>query len=719
MIKKYFLLFLIIILTNNVFAQPQQDSAIYIPYRKGDKWGLCDINKKIIVAPKYDYVQPGLYNANSIILVNQGGKFENFREYDFFHMGCSGGKYGCINTRGEEIIPIEYDALEKMSISIDGIYGKSSKDISVNEIAAKKNGKWGLLSRTGKVIVPFVFSNDNANGYIKLDDQQIIYNKNKYPFKEAKPIYSTKTGKEIDVQLKLNETYVYDKGVIYWRDTILGETTAYGIIDTGHTKAIRLTFNRIEEFINGFAVVDNFSENRRQQGLIDQTGKEVIPVKYDGVHFHSSSNFNCDFKKYGIVVVENEGKYGLVNLKGDIIAPMQYDKIDYGCRGGIFEMIINGRRGLLNTKGKEIIPAEYKIINPAQRSVYLQTEEEGYVFLEFNGKVGAFNTNGEEVIPFIYDEFYKNNYNEYKFFPHNNFIWAKRNGKWAMVSSKGKEILPPAYDTIKNIGNFGANEFEMIINNKVVGYVNNNGDISKVPTNYDWVSTYEKNVVRLAMKNNQYLLLNEQNKEIAVLNYDEAYIVDGHIIVQKAGKFGIVNFQGKEVLAPTYDQIGGQQGYMNYDQSGIFEVTNLARMGNKWAFIDSTGKPLTDFIYTGIYYCSDNSDGDSKIKYMVTIADKNGYRHGYTDEYGKLLIPVIYPGLSESMVYRSSTWRIEDGFINVKTRKGDGLYDQDGKLTLNPEYKEIITHENGIISLITQDNKYGYVNKSGMKYFEE
>jgi len=62
-----------------------------IPYRKGDKWGFCTPDKKIVITPKYD---------------DAGGFIEGLAKVYL------DGKCGFIDKTGKEIIPPKYDDAE-------------------------------------------------------------------------------------------------------------------------------------------------------------------------------------------------------------------------------------------------------------------------------------------------------------------------------------------------------------------------------------------------------------------------------------------------------------------------------------------------------------------------------------------------------------------------------------------------------------------------------
>jgi len=54
-LKKFFTMAFLFILLGTTLGICQSE---LIPYRKGDKWGFCDRNKKIVIPIKYDLVWP-------------------------------------------------------------------------------------------------------------------------------------------------------------------------------------------------------------------------------------------------------------------------------------------------------------------------------------------------------------------------------------------------------------------------------------------------------------------------------------------------------------------------------------------------------------------------------------------------------------------------------------------------------------------------------------
>jgi hypothetical protein len=92
-IKSKYLLIFLILMSCTIFSQEQN----YIPYRKGKVWGLCDINKFIVVQPQYSSISS--YDESV------GG----------FHAEQN-GQFGIIDRRAVMIMPF----ISHMPISVDG-----------------------------------------------------------------------------------------------------------------------------------------------------------------------------------------------------------------------------------------------------------------------------------------------------------------------------------------------------------------------------------------------------------------------------------------------------------------------------------------------------------------------------------------------------------------------------------------------------------------------
>ena len=98
----------------NITSNTEKETvATLVPYRKGDKWGFCDWNKKIVIPVQYD--DAWLFS-------------EGLARIEF------NGKYGFIDKKGNIVIPAVYD----LALYFDE--GLSRVEVS---------GKWGFIDKKG------------------------------------------------------------------------------------------------------------------------------------------------------------------------------------------------------------------------------------------------------------------------------------------------------------------------------------------------------------------------------------------------------------------------------------------------------------------------------------------------------------------------------------------------------------------------------------------
>ena len=99
------LIFLLLIVLFPIALFSQSAIPKLIPYRKGNLWGYCDADKKIIIPPKFEWVN--FFNsvkgsADSYSIVIKKGESGLNRE-------------GVINQKGKQLVPCEYDDVYQLT----------------------------------------------------------------------------------------------------------------------------------------------------------------------------------------------------------------------------------------------------------------------------------------------------------------------------------------------------------------------------------------------------------------------------------------------------------------------------------------------------------------------------------------------------------------------------------------------------------------------------
>ena len=189
---------------------------------------------------------------------------------------------------------------------------------------------------------------------------------------------------------------------------------------------------------------------------------------------------------YNMVVVVNDNKkYGVINIDGTEIIGTKYDNIEFieGSEDFIVKTDQN-KMGIVTNKGTTKIEAVYDDIKEINKEpkLYLVTN---------NGKQGVLNDNGNTVVYLEYDKVgintstYPSNdiKNEYILF--DKCIPVQRNNKWGLYDINGRQIVPVEYDGLGCTNVSGANnlliipEYEgiVVLKNKLYGLVDANGEV--------------------------------------------------------------------------------------------------------------------------------------------------------------------------------------------------------------------------------------------------
>lgn len=130
---------------------------------------------------------------------------------------------------------------------------------------------------------------------------------------------------------------------------------------------------------------------------------------------------------------------------------------------------------------------------------------------------------------------------------------VQKNGKWFLIDNKGKEVSSDKYEDIVLQAN----------------------------------GTHLKDGVMIAKKDGTYKIYRGGK---ATGNYSDADIItdDNMIAVCEGAKWGFVDLDGKEIIAPQYNDA---KSFSN----GLAAVSN----GEKWGFIDSAGNLVIDYLFYG------------------------------------------------------------------------------------------------------------------------
>lgn len=164
----------------------------------------------------------------------------------------------------------------------------------------------------------------------------------------------------------------------------------------------------------------------------------------------ASGNKNYTLEKineeeYKYFAVYTEGKYGVLNEKGEMIVQNIYEDIIVP---NPTKAVFIGKKGdkdyeTLNASGEKIFE-KYKNVQAIEINENNTTcpYEKSVLKYEENGKYGLINFEGKAITKPIYEELTSIKYKEGE-------ILAKKNGKYGVINNKGKVLIPFEYSGIE------------------------------------------------------------------------------------------------------------------------------------------------------------------------------------------------------------------------------------------------------------------------------
>lgn len=263
-----------------------------------------------------------------------------------------------------------------------------------------------------------------------------------------------------------------------------------------------------------------------------------------------------------------------------------------------------------------------------------------------------------------------------------NYYKIISNGKSGVIDKAGNTIIEPEYDTIK-IPN---------------------------PKESIFICIYDYNAASGEYKTK---VLNEKNEEI-LTNYENINTIDIKEIVssipyektvlqyQKDGKYGIIDFSGKDITKPIYEEIRN----MPYREGEL-----IVKKDGKYGVININGGKLVDFEYD--YIAGDNYYSTEK-EYAL-----DGYIVGKNDESGKMQYGYLnsnreqYLETSFDRIYRMNNVKDDENTYLVAEKDGNIQLYKNDKILLDNNYQAINYNEDSGLLILQKDNKYGVTDLNG------
>ena len=287
-------------------------------------------------------------------------------------------------------------------------------------------------------------------------------------------------------------------------------------------------------------------------GLINLEGEIIAEPIYESIE-------GLPYKE-GELLVQREGKYGVINNKGNNLVEVEYDQIvvdnytteeeGYKRAGYIISNTTeNGYRyGYVDMNGNVLLEPQYTEIS---RIIDIKDNDNIYLVVAQNGQYGLFK-NQEQIIG--------NEYQSISYNGESNTLTLEKTKRYGVATLDGEVVIPVEFSQIDSTG-------EYIYATDVDGNVSvyqENGNPAEIESNVYILDTENENY-QIEIDNAQgsaYSILNKNGDQITTQNYAYIdYLYDNYFIVSvTGGKVGVINDKEEPIIEIQYDSIDKVEG---------------------------------------------------------------------------------------------------------------------------------------------------------------
>jgi len=440
----------------------------------------------------------------------------------------------------------------------------------------------------------------------------------------------------------------------------------------------------------------------------------------------------------------NELKFGLIDSLGNILIPIQYNKIL-----PLYEnlLVLKEKWGVIDYNQTELVPLQFDSckVDHYARSVYPQ--KNGNVFFLITEKLKGYKTEFTFNAVFLTAENKLKTLNNYdKIYLERGWsqnedyskriLYVTKNGKRGLLNAQYEEIVSPKYEILDYNKNYNKNSqglFRVAQNGKFGFWDKNFKQI--IPLEYDYVEPFGRDSIALVLKDGKFSCINTQGEKQAQCHLTPkkwkmeqlGFDVDKNYVRVFANHetFGVVDSTTLEIILPIKykSHIPFEvNNFYNRNESTFrqnkFEIQNppeiydeILYYNNKiivkndskqFGVIDTNFRILIDFKY-------DTLEVDYKLKHL--IYSRNG-KLGLVDFLGKDILTSEYEEIRHSKKYEQEIDKFQ-----VKQNGKWGIVNFENKTLIPCEYDSIyfLGSWNRIkvhLWVVEKNNRFGVVDEN-------
>ena len=416
---------------------------------------------------------------------------------------------------------------------------------------------------------------------------------------------------------------------------LLNKDNKWGVIDNNakviiepiYEDAIILPNSKKDIFVC-MSDIDYINETYESK-VLNSKGKELF-TEYDRVNALENYDINENvWYEENVLIVEKDGKKGLINFYGDKLLEIEYDKI-YTLKGTKDSIITekDGKKGLVNHVGQVLVENKYDEIKSLGEDTKL------YI-VKSNGKYG---------IAGVLDC----KYQSIKVLNNKEIYCVKENGTLKLIDKDEKVVFTEKFSSIEEVKD---NIVIYIYNNQYYAYdLENNKKLDK-PYKKLYCTANDLLIAKKGLKYGIIDLNAETKVEIKYNNISYYEDVNIYELEEKHGEECIIlNSELKEIAKGIVSEVNAEKSYVKVWTEEGYKYYNLE------------GKEI--------------SSKDVLTNNNLFLDKQNG-KYGFVDKEGNVIVEYIYDDAMEQN---------EFGYIAVKKDGLWGSLNKDGKVIVDTQY---------------------------------
>ena len=429
-------------------------SKTYFAAYKDNKWGVIDENGDTVIEPSYEEMIIVPDNKTDIFLCTYDVNYDT-------------GEYSskALNSKNQEIFT-DYTKIE----SISNYDENNNLWYEDNVLKVQKDGKWGTINFEGDAVLNTEY--DSIEAIPGVENALLIEKDGKYGVADD----------EGRIILDTNYTEITNLGETNRDGYIVKDDTGlYGIVDSSKKVILQNQYQEIEKvYGNDLYVVTQDGS----QKVINSNGEDVLTQGFEQVSAILKT------KDQGVIYISN-GKYGVMNLAGEVLIEAQYDNL-VEVKANVFIATKGGTQGIVDIDNNEKVPFNYQSITYNETGDIYIAEDQNFnsnilnsnfdvqqtgILIEINTTAGYFELRQDDEYKYYNFKFEERDKTE--ILSSNTLYLDKKDNLYGYVDKDGNVVVEYMYDDATEQNEYG---FAAVKKDGKWGAINNKGEVVQEPT---------------------------------------------------------------------------------------------------------------------------------------------------------------------------------------------------------------------------------------------